>query len=72
MSLINLYEQKRSALGIPQVVETYEQTTFNSERNGQNDLVRLSEVNTLLQTPTAQDTYIAQTFKESTPLSQIG
>lgn len=71
MSLITLYEEKKSAFGPPPVQDTYEQFVFNMERNGTNDLVERNMVDPTFRPPLPEDTYIAQTFKETVGASRL-
>ena len=64
MSLITLYEEKKSAFGPPVVQDTYEQFVFNMERNGTNDLVERNMIDPTFRPPLPEDTYVAQLFKE--------
>lgn len=64
MSLITLYEEKKSAFGPPVVQDTYEQFVFNMERNGTNDLVERNVIDPTFRPPLPEDTYVAQLFKE--------
>lgn len=64
MSLIALYEEKKTALAPPENQETYEQFVFNMERNGTNDLVERDMVDPTFRPPLPEDTYVAQLFRE--------
>lgn len=64
MSLISLYQKKKTALGPPAVKTTYEQFVFNMERTGTNNLVALNEADPLFTPPKVSDTYVARLFKE--------
>ena len=71
MSLITLYEEKKSAFGPPVVQDTYEQFVFNMERNGTNDLVERNMIDPTFRPPLPEDTYIAQTFRENVGVSRL-
>ena len=64
MSLLSLYEDKKTALGPPVVKETYEEFVFDMERAGVNDLVALNEADPLFTPPKVTDTYLAKLFEE--------
>ena len=64
MSLITLYETKKSAFGPPVVKSTYEQFVFNMERTGTNNLVALNDADPLFTPPKVTDTYIGKLFEE--------
>lgn len=64
MSLISLYEKKKTAFGPPVVKTTYEQFVFNMERSGLNNLVTLNEEDPLFTPPKVTDTYIGKLFRE--------
>jgi hypothetical protein len=71
MSLITLYDEKKSAFGPPPVQDTYEQFVFNMERNGTNDLVERNQVDPTFRPPLPEDSYIAQTFKQNAGASRL-
>jgi hypothetical protein len=71
MSLITLYEEKKSAFGPPVVQDTYEQFIFDMEKNGTNDLVERNQVDPTFRPPLPEDTYTAQLFKEGAVSSRI-
>ena len=64
MSLITLYEEKKSAFGPPVVQDTYEQFIFDMEKNGTNDLVERNMIDPTFRPPSVADTYQAQIFAE--------
>ena len=64
MSLITLYEEKKSAFGPPVVQDTYEQFVFDMERNGTNDLVEKNMIDPTFRPPLPDATYVAQLFRE--------
>lgn len=71
MSLLTLYEQKKTAFGPPPVQDTYEEFVFNMERNGTNDLVERNMVDPTFRPPLPEDTYTAQVFKENVGASRL-
>lgn len=71
MSLITLYEEKKSAFGPPVVQETYEEFVFEMEKNGTNDLVERNNVDFTFRPPAVTDSYIAQTFREGVVSSRL-
>lgn len=64
MSLIALYQEKKTALGPPVVQDTYEEFVFNMERAGVNNLVALNEADPLFTPPKVTDTYLGKLFEE--------
>jgi len=71
MSLITLYEEKKSAFGPPVVQETYEEFVFDMEKNGTNDLVERNNVDFTFRPPAVPVSYIARTFKEGVVSSRL-
>lgn len=65
MSLITLYEEKRSALAPPPVPDTYEEKVFDMERAGVNDLVARNQIDPTFRPPLPEDSYIAQVFNDT-------
>jgi len=70
MGLATLYEEKKSAFAPPVNEVPYEQTVFNMERKGVNDLVVRYEVDTLYRPPLVPSSYIAQLFAQG-QISQL-
>ena len=71
MSLITLYEEKKSAFGPPAVQDTYEEFVFDMEKNGTNDLVEKNQIDPTFRPPLPEETYTAQLFKEGVVSSRI-
>lgn len=70
MSLATLYEEKKSAFAPPATPTVYEQSVFNLERQGENNLVEKYEGETLFRTPLVADSYVARLFAEG-QISQL-
>lgn len=70
MSLATLYEEKRSAFAPPTTQTVYEQTVFNLERQGEDNLVQKYEEETIFRPPLVPSSYVARLFAEG-QISQL-